>query len=342
MKRFIKNMLLAVFFYSGLLGLYAFLALRRKAVVLTYHRVLPFDRQAACFSSSSILVTPETFDMHMRFVRRFLAPVSAHEFDRLLRSGRRLPPRTCLVTFDDGWYDNLSFALPILKRHGVPAILFVATDYVGSNGCFWQERLARMLYVAWKRKDAGLIVFGEIGAPSVAGMAHSQARLAIRDIVNGLKAKPISEIEHVVRGVEARLMSKLLADETAASSEDRFLTWSDVRQLHDSGLVSIGSHTASHVPLTKQDAATANRELCTSRQVIEKTTATECRMFAYPNGDFDDRVVQWVHEAGYAFAFTTVRGHVTENADAFRLKRINIHEQATRTPAAFLARIVGL
>ena len=158
LKQLVRRSLANTLYYSGALWLYAHLLARNRVVVLTYHRVLPSDRAAASFSSPAIVVTPSTFAMHMETVKRWFTPLNASAF--AAHSGGR----GCLVTFDDGWYDNHAYALPVLERTGVPMLLFVATNYIGSSDCFWQETLAAHLYAARGTHGNGeaRLVFDEI------------------------------------------------------------------------------------------------------------------------------------------------------------------------------------
>src|SRR6201999_329515 len=107
----------ATLYYSGALWLYAAVKLRGKAVVLMYHRVLPSG--ADSFSHAGIVVTPQTFERHMRFFARHFRLLDLAGFRKELDGG--FGPRACLVTFDDGWQDNHRHALPVLRRHRVPA-----------------------------------------------------------------------------------------------------------------------------------------------------------------------------------------------------------------------------
>jgi len=343
MAPLIKSAILESLHYSGLLTLYARVALSGKAVVLMYHRVLPRERQRNSFSSAAIVVTPETFDMHMSLVRRFLRPVSVQEFARLVRTGAAIPSGTCLVTFDDGWYDNHAFALPILQKHAVPAIVFVATDYIASDRSFWQERLARMLFLSLAHEDLAAAVLPHVGGnglPATNDEVHR--RRVARAVVEKLKVEPIETVRASVEAVTREIASHLDLTNDELVGEDRFMTWAEVNELQASGLVTIGSHTQTHVPLTKLDRETASRELLLSREAIRANTGSDCSEFAYPNGDFDDETVDLVRSAGYSIAFTTLRRHVTANVDPLRLARINVHEAATPTAAHMLGRVAGL
>ena len=137
-------------YYSGVLWLYAAIKLHRQVVVLMYHRVLPTGADTC--SDEGIIVTPETFAMQLAFLNRYFRPLSLEQLTRLLQSGARLPSRGCLITFDDGWHDNVTYAQPLLQQHNMPAAVFLTTDYIGSKTCFWQERLTRRMLRAVDRE----------------------------------------------------------------------------------------------------------------------------------------------------------------------------------------------
>jgi len=338
LQRF-RRLAVSLLYYSGLLWIYAAIALRGRAVVLTYHRVLPRERQKQSFSHAGIVVTPETFERHMRFLRRFMRPVSATEFLRLWSSREPMPARTCLVTFDDGWYDNLEFALPILQRHAVPAVLFVATDYLGTSRCFWQEELARLIYLLWRQGATG--DFERLGIGALAAQGEDEVRPGIARFVTRTKDQLTPpQIAELLAQLRASLERN--AGGPAPANEDRFLSWEQAAALSSSGIVEIGSHAMSHTPLNRQPLATTARELVESRRLIRERLGGDPVTFAYPNGDFDDATVEAVRQAGYDLAFTTRRGTVSSASDAWRLERINIHEAAAPTAAALFGRITGL
>lgn len=341
MIKLLKRTIVSGLFHSGLLGLYASKALRGRVVVLTYHRVLPRERIQQSFSSSAIIVTPETFESHMRFLRSFMRPVSVDELASHLSEGKPLPPRTCVVTFDDGWYDNLEFALPILKRYSIPAVLFVATDYLGTDKCFWQERLGGLIFKLWQHRDRSGAALAQLGLQSIATAGEQDVRKTIERTVSEIKnGRTPPQIEQFVADVEKAVAQSAAAVE-ASRAEDRFLSWAQVQELQASGVVTIGSHAMTHTPLDRQDIADTSRELQESRRLIRERLGSDPATFAYPNGDFDDDVVEAVRTAGYALAFTTKVGIVSPASDRLRLERVNIHEAGAPSAAGLLGRIVA-
>jgi peptidoglycan/xylan/chitin deacetylase (PgdA/CDA1 family) len=338
-KRLLKSALVAGAYHTGLLGLYLRLKLRRRAVALTYHRVLPEQELVRSFSTDAIVVTPETFRRHMQVLRRSFNPLTAEQFSAALASGQ-WPARACIVTFDDGWLDNLQYALPVLEETGVPAVLFIATDYIGTERCFWQETLARYLAAAATVPERSTPLFTELGIPHVLELPPAQARAATRTMIDSLKSQPQAQLDALLARVHSLLQQWQV--DLPQNHPDRFLSWSQVKQLSDGGVVTIASHCCSHTPLTKLDAAAVREELQRSRLVIHERIGIDTRDMAYPNGDHDSNIAAAVRDSGYRTAFTTNRGHVVAAANAFTLKRINIHEHGTATPGSFLARLAGI
>lgn len=307
-----------------------------------YHRVLPPDRRAQSFSTSAIVVTPTTFDRHLRFLKKYFRPLSATELLEYLRAGRALPSRSCLITFDDGWHDNLLHAAPVLRQHGFPSLIFVATDHVGLQGGFWQERMARLIYLGYIHRRLLDPVFRQLDAANLEHLSEAEARPAIRAVIDEIKNKRVRDAERIVEELEISLAEHLPSNDLHQSGEDQFLTWDQMRVLQETSMVEFGSHACSHAPLTSLPVENASEELRRSKAVLEATLNREVRYFAYPNGDCNANVEALVRAAGYQLAFTTKHGAVDCQKPLLRLGRVSIHEAAAHNHAMLLARIVGL
>jgi peptidoglycan/xylan/chitin deacetylase (PgdA/CDA1 family) len=328
-RRIIANTL----YYSGALWLMAFFRFRRKTFVLMYHRVLPAG--ADTFSADSICVTPDAFARQMAFLRRHFRILSIADLADHLESGRELPSGSCVVTFDDGWRDNFEHALPILREQQVPAVIFVATDFIGGNDCFWQERLSRLLFVGLRRDDgARTLVETIVKRPGLSTCADPEQRRLIREAVDRLKSLPPAEID----ALETRVRE---AVGTAASpGEDRFMDWRQVADLVKGSRVNVGSHGCSHTPLTKLSPERAALELEAAGRLVADAVGVPTASIGYPNGNYDDVVVRLTRAAGYRLGFTTDKGLVGDVRDPFKLPRINIGGSTSNTMPDFLCAIL--
>jgi peptidoglycan/xylan/chitin deacetylase (PgdA/CDA1 family) len=328
-RRIIANTL----YYSGALWLMARMRFHRKTFVLMYHRVLPAG--ADTFSSDSICVTPEAFARQMAFLRRHFRVLSVAELAEHLEHGTALPSRSCVVTFDDGWRDNFEHALPILREQQVPAVIFVATDYIGGDDCFWQERLSRLLFNGLRGSAAARALVEQIVVrPGLAGSDIVEQRRLIRTGVDALKKLQPAEIE----AIEARVRAVAGPPETLG--DDRFMDWQQVAGLVTGTRVNVGAHGCSHTPLTKLTPARAATELGESGKRVSDAVGVPTAAIGYPNGDYDDAVLRLTRAAGYRLGFTTDKGLVGDVRDPFKLPRINIGGAATNTIPDFLCAIL--
>jgi peptidoglycan/xylan/chitin deacetylase (PgdA/CDA1 family) len=340
LKKLIKTSLAGVAYSTGLLQRYVASRLTGHAAVLMYHRVLPAELAAITFSADGIVVSTETFRMQMCIVREQLNPLTIDQFARCMREGK-FPDRACLVTFDDGWFDNHVYALPILREMQIPAVVFLATDYIGTSDCFWQERLSQMFHFALDSDPAirrtlantlHLNIESARGAPD--------RRIAARRLVDQIKRLPAAQIRTAVERTSTILASvNGFADNRTV---DRFMDWSTARELQDGGTFAIGSHCCTHTPLTKLEPTEVAGELARSGALIAEATGCRPATMAYPNGDCSAEIATATRDAGYELAFTTERGYVKAGDVPQQLRRINIHEHSAATPGLFLARIALL
>jgi peptidoglycan/xylan/chitin deacetylase (PgdA/CDA1 family) len=106
-----------------------------QTIILLYHRVARIESDPW-----SLCITPEHFAEHLEVLRRhFPIKLTQTQLLKLLlnRSGCSVA-----ITFDDGYADNFSEAVPQLKRYGIPATFFIATGYVGATREVWWDELS--------------------------------------------------------------------------------------------------------------------------------------------------------------------------------------------------------
>jgi len=108
-----------------------------RVPILMYHRIV--DPALAGRSLEQLVVPPALFAAQMSMLREAgwrTIGMATLACDRA--SGTRPPPKTFVVTFDDGYVDGYTEALPILRRLGYVATYYIVTGRIG-----WPERLTR-------------------------------------------------------------------------------------------------------------------------------------------------------------------------------------------------------
>lgn len=326
----------------GLLHLYARLAVGRRAVVLTYHRVLTPEESATTWSHPGIIVGPEAFDAQLAALSRFFTVVSLDQFTEALARGSFAGP-TCLVTFDDGWCDTFTAAWPALRRHATPAVVFLPVAYIGTEDTFWQERLGHVLFEACRQArerrdvaDAVAPILAAVGLGDLAEVPADRLRQRVVDRVRVVKADAAIDT--------ARLLAQLTAvigHNAAAHPLDRFMTWDEVRAMAAGG-ITFGAHSESHRIMTRLSPPEVVREVEAPRDRIVEELKTAVRAFSYPNGDWNPVVSGAVRQAGYQVAFSMDRGIVAAGDDRYTVRRINIHDGIGANVPMFLARVLGI
>lgn len=88
-------------------------------------------------------------------------------------------------------------------------------------------------------------------------------------------------------------------------SEDKSVTWEQLREMETSGAFSVGSHTLSHPELAHLTSDRVRHEVVESKQVLERRLLHPIQLFCYPRGSLNRSVVTLVREAGYTLAVVT-------------------------------------
>ncbi len=240
-------------YYTGLLRIWQSVVLRRKAVVLMYHRVLSHEERGATGSHCGIIVDQTTFAAQMAVLKRRFCVLSLDEFADRLARGVPFQNSSCVITFDDGWRDNFENALPSLLRHRLPAVVFLPVNYIGHDRPFWQEALTHLLWQvadevrrAPERRERFHDLLSPSGLTGVLSVDGQDARASIGGIVRTMKHADVSVIEQLL-SVLASELGVNLAD---VSRTDGFMTWDQVCEMSRHG-VAFGGHGAEHRILTR-------------------------------------------------------------------------------------------
>jgi peptidoglycan/xylan/chitin deacetylase (PgdA/CDA1 family) len=272
---------------SGLLGLYHRFRNRRTLTVIMFHRVL--DRADPRWNSCDPDYTLEAdlLDRCLAFFKRHYQIVSADDVIAARRAGSRLPSHALLITFDDGWSDNVDFALPRLRREKVPGLLFVVADVIGRKDAFFQEKIVG----AWR--------LGKLDAATLAAAASDET-IRGNDIDDLRKA--IAALEKLDDGPRERVLAPL-----AAALDDglRHMVTSEELKRLERGGIAIGLHGKTHTPMTR--ASDLGAELGGARAAVAAHLdgGQPPLTMSFPHGRYDQPIAERAHAAGYELVFTS-------------------------------------
>ena len=306
-----------------------------KLWVLMYHRILPRDDIRFNLEEPGMIVTPETFSMHMQEIRRYFDVVSLGDWVQHKQQGLPLPAKACAITFDDGWADNYEYALPILKATNTPATLFAVAEKIGTNFQFWPNTVLALLLNGLNAELNRHPLFAQVGTEIDVTHKIIDREYAAAYIAR-LKSFSDNEIFSALNEIHS---TELLTGKLP----NALMNWDQLKEMQDSGLVAIGSHTCNHMRLS--DALSAEQlqhEIKNSKEVLEDKLGGSVDLFCFPNGDYNEATLNLVTET-YVAAVTTKRGIIdADAAKLHELTRVAIHEEISNSRRLFGARLSGL
>lgn len=275
--------------------------------VLTYHRILP----KADALQPADQVDAACFDGHMSAARNCFNVLPLPDALDMLEQGK-LPRRALSITFDDGYEDNHSVALPILRRHGLPATFFVCTGYLG-NGLMFNDLITEAVRRA-PSAHLDLSWLG-LGLRPVSNMSEKQG--LSKELVQFVKYLPAAQ-----RQETCDRLWEICAGQNARPP--LMMVPEQVRDLASLGM-TIGGHTHTHPILSKIGLDEARSDIERNKLALQDITGKTPALFAYPNGrpntDYLKAHRDLVKASGYRAAFSTAWGVATRETDIFQLPR---------------------
>lgn len=279
--------------------------------VLIFHRVLPRPDQL-CQGE----VDACRFDAICQWIKAWSNVLPLDEAIMRLKTDN-LPARAVAITFDDGYADNYTEALPILQRHGLTATFFIATRFL-DGGRMWNDSVieaVRGCQAPLLNLDlsANLRVL-DLGRLPV---STTEEKLATIDMIIN-KIKYLYPVEREISAMQlANLIEVNLPD-------DLMMTSMQVKELRRMGM-QIGAHTHSHPILSRLDRNAAVEEIAGSKAFLESLLGERIGIFAYPNGkpgkDYSLESISIVRELGFDAAVSTAWGAANSQSDRFQIPR---------------------
>lgn len=273
--------------------------------VLIFHRVRP-ARDPLFPGEPDAL----RFETEMRWVKSWFNVLPLPEAVQRLRAGA-LPARAASITFDDGYADNCTVAMPVLRQLGLSATFFIATGYL-DGGRMWNDTVIEAVRAA-KGPMLDLVPL-QLGRHSVATIEDRRA--SVNQLLGMLKYRESAERRHLT-GALAEIAG-------LSGARDLMLTADQVCLMAQSGM-TIGAHTVSHPILSRVTVQDARSEMTQSKKRLEAIVGSEVSLFAYPNGkphvDYSAAHVDVAREVGFTAAVSTGWGTATKDCDLFQIPR---------------------
>jgi len=286
-----------------------------KAVVLMYHELAPDSEDIEAWT----VVSRSAFVRQMEYLSSEFNIVSLSEAlglidGRSLEAGRPL----AVITFDDGYSGNRHTLLPAIESLNIPVTVFVATKAVQDRLVYWYDRLISALQVD-KPVELDLAGVG-LGLFRINRGKGAENWREIQRLLSGLKTfEPAKRAEAV-----EEVLGKLSGVGEKEHYRLEHLTIEEVRELSESPLVTIGAHSHCHNILTQLGREDLRESVKKSRRLLQEWTGRGVSFFSYPNGDYDEKVIDAVKAEGFECSVTT-EPRAWDKADpAFAIPRVGV------------------
>lgn len=288
-----------------------------QGICLMYHRltVETFDPDSFC-PNAGLSVSVEAFERQLAYFTKNYNCLSVAEAVSALKEAS-LPKRSLILTFDDGYRDNFSLALPLLKQYQVPATIFVSTAFIDNKLKPWWDELALVLEYAdrisfkWQGRTYKFLL-----------RSIKEKYRAFNNLDALFKTLDIQGRAELLRLIKGKEFSSISANLPMLSAEELF-------EFSREPLITIGAHTVNHAALRPLTKSAQYQELSESKRYLTELLGKTPAYMAYPYGEagqVKSAETEVAKELGYEAAFTTRSGqlHSEHSEHLFALPRVAI------------------
>ncbi len=310
---FKRKLLLGMFsglYWSGIAEVYRRGTRSPGAIILMYHSVA--DRDHERFIAPSWHMTPEAFEKQIQFLARHRKVISLSYLVEEIVAGRDPPTDSVVITFDDGYLDNLTHAAPILAKYGVPATVFLPTGVIDSGINMWVDELHTGFHYRTKE------LWKDEKGRSFRLSNDEELRAAFRELSSSLIGASPADQRKVLRDLEDQLRPKI-------SVPRLMMNWQDVKELSEKyPLIDIGVHTVTHCDMSQQKGAALSREIRESVERVQEQLGKRPEHFAFPYNRSSDEACRILEAEGLRCGVAVGEEcRITKNADRYQLPRMD-------------------
>ena len=235
----------------------------------------------------------------------FISTENLYEFYQ----GRVSLKNSCHITIDDGDKSFYDVIFPILKKHRVPASIYVSPKICIEKSNYWFQEINGYNQLELKR--------------IIADMTNIPLDFLIKfNTESILKTMQIIQIHEIIKRYREKT-------HTPAKSFQN-MSVSNLKEVNHSGLVTVGAHTLNHPILKNEDDVTSEYEINGSVNELSSLLNCEVKYFTFPNGipglDFSEREKNYLKKSSIQLAFTTASKNISSSDDTMCIPRFSISD----------------
>ncbi len=273
----------------------------KKLAVLLYHRIGEQN------DPYNIVVSKENFESHLMYIKDNYDIIGCGD------SLKAKKKKTVALTFDDGYVDFYQNAFPLLLKYQIPATVFISTGNIGNDRGFWWDELE---YIIFDKKLPECIEVCGIKVDTKEYYTRKELLLAVRGI--------ILNNNYIDRDESIDDLWKQIGQSRFFIANNRTMNEKEIAEIAKNSLITIGAHTVSHVICCKESNDELVHQIQESKNHLEDIIKKEVDLFAYPNGDFDNKSIEALRQIGFKRAFTCIHACVNDENKEYEIPRFGI------------------
>jgi peptidoglycan/xylan/chitin deacetylase (PgdA/CDA1 family) len=304
-----------------------------RAVILMYHQVA--ERKSDPWQ---LAVNPSNFEKQLAVLKKEFNVITLTELVQHVKNAS-LKKNMVAITFDDGFFDNYTWAAPLLEWYKLPATFYLTSRQLHQSVYYWWDELESIIF---HHEHLPSVLVLPLGKDIVRfnfkrhASLNSKASQQIREWTYG-QAVSNERIDLYLKLWEK--IQKLLPTEQRSAIMN-LRSWAGIKnfrindgatmqsyQLQKIGanpLFAIGAHTVNHVFLAAHDESIQHFEIRQSKLDLEKVLGKTVSGFAYPHGSYNETTKQLLRQEGFSSGVSTETSCVTRHSDAMALPRMQV------------------
>jgi len=293
-----------------------------KFTIFLFHGVIP-EKDSAIRNYTNKHLLSKDFENLLVELKNIGKPISLDEAIDSFESKTSLSNFSYAITFDDGFENNYSIALPILEKHSTPATFYVSTNLIEKNLMSWIDQIEYCF-----EKSNNISLFLPWKDDSIQLSSIEEKINCLEDIRKQVKAnQDLYEPSKIVSSIFKQ------CDKTLVSSSnhilDKKMNWSQVADIHQKDLFSIGGHSHNHLSLGLLNPIIMKNEIITSVEYLKHKANISSRHYSYPEGqshDFNNSIITVLRDQQIKCCPTAIDGLNDLNIPSlFHLKRVMVY-----------------
>jgi len=254
-------------------------------LVINFHGVT--DVTANRFNNRHLDVNE--FEKIILYLKNNFEIVSLTEIFEMHRSGKKPSKKTVAITFDDGYINNFSQALPVLKKHNVPATFYLITKGLVDDAYYvWPD----IIDLIQRNIKENIVLEGNTF--SCPGFYSEKLKLNLVDFLKSCGSKRDSYLKE--------LTDKYSFHQDVAKKHPQLIELIRKKEFSkyiNEPLIEYGSHTHAHFNLEYLSRQECETELTESKRIIKEFTGKEPISLAFPDGSYSKETIEIALKSGY-------------------------------------------